>query len=503
MLSLICTLVKYTCLFIGSIYGFFRLAKIKLRPINIIDIPAAVVLATVLYYSTVKFRPLIPLIFLALTCLYTFIRYRKKPIDDVVACTVSCGITVMATAFAFVLSIPFSFLLYKYVSNATVRDVITLLISDAFQLLFVFSIYKIKRFKSGISISDNDGSIDILLLISILSIFFMTFLYADEISNITTQVIFVTFIFCGLTSIILWKKHINDKYKKQIHKRNEEIYEQRITAYEKERDELIKHNAELSKIIHRDNKLIPAITDTVNEIVSDMDGDERLSELSDRLNALYTERNELINSYQNDIDDIPKTDVIALDAALHFIASKAVQNRIVRTVSVGRDCIPPLLDAIPDMTDLTTVICDLGENAVISARGVADGKISIVIKPNSTGSPSVCFYDNGAPFDDKVITAMGRRRITTHKDSGGSGIGLMTMFEILNKYNASYRMSEYPDKSAYSKCVEITFDGKHEFEIVSARNNVKKICQMRGDVDYKKLPIESIEKSDTHCNRTL
>ena len=56
---------------------------------------------------------------------------------------------------------------------------------------------------------------------------------------------------------------------------------------------------------------------------------------------------------------------------------------------------------------------------------------------------------------------MGKKRVTTHKGEGGSGIGLMTMFEILNKYKASYRLDESPDKDGFTKCVKIILDNLH------------------------------------------
>ena len=54
---------------------------------------------------------------------------------------------------------------------------------------------------------------------------------------------------------------------------------------------------------------------------------------------------------------------------------------------------------------------------------------------------------------------MGRKKITTHKDSGGSGIGLYTTFEILKRHKASFILDETIDSDIFVKKISILFDG--------------------------------------------
>ena len=74
-------------------------------------------------------------------------------------------------------------------------------------------------------------------------------------------------------------------------------------------------------------------------------------------------------------------------------------------------------------------------------------------------------FDSGEPFDDKVKKKLGRLRVTTHKDEGGSGIGMMTTFEILKKYKASFTIDEQIDNGTYTKKVCVCFDGKGNIKI--------------------------------------
>lgn len=465
MLEDILAISKYSVLFIGSFYGYFKLSKTKFRLINLLDFFVAIIFSIGLYYATKKLRLLIPICFSLLTCVYIILRVRQSILNTVTICVVSCGITIVTMAFAFIVSIPLGYLMYLITPNDTIRNCVVALLTDIFQLLFIFLIYKIKRFKSGISIQDNDGNIELLILVSILSIFLLTLIYSENAAHSPFEIILLTLIFCGLGLIIWWKKYVTNRYHTQIYKRNETLYEDRIEEYESERNNLLNQNAELSKIIHRDNKLIPAMVMAVKELISNSPDNAELSVLLNQLEELSAEHKEIIDSYQAKSDILPKTNVIPIDAVLHYILSKAKQNDIEFNVNLVNDCIPDLLSKITDMTDLTTILCDLGENAVIATKNISESKILIVFDYAESNAPRICVFDNGPLFDEKVIDNMGKKRITTHKDDGGSGIGLMTLFEILNKYNASFCLDERQNNK-FTKCIRLTFDNLHTIDII-------------------------------------
>ncbi len=461
----ILAITKYTVLFIGSFYGYFKLSKTKFRLINLLDFFVAIIFSIGLYFATKQLRLLIPICFSLLTCLYFICRVRHSYLNTVTICVISCGITFVTMAFAFVASLPLNYLFFLIIPNTTIRDCIAILASDFLQLLFIFLIYKIKRFKSGISINYNDGSIELLLLASILSIFLLTLTYTDDAAHSPFEIIVLTLIFCGLGFIIWWKKYVTNRYHTQIYKRNENLYESRIKEYEDERNNLLNQNAELSKIIHRDNKLIPAMVMAVKELINTAPENAELSVLLEQLQELSSEHQEIINSYQKEYDDLPKVDSIPIDAVLHYILSKAKQFNIEFTANLSNDCIHDLISKVTDITDLTTILCDLGENAIIATKNISESKIFIAFEYSESNAPRICVYDNGPLFEEKVIANIGKKRITTHKGDGGSGIGLMTLFEILNKYNASFRLDER-QKEKFTKCIQLTFDNLHNINFL-------------------------------------
>lgn len=480
MLQDLMAIAKYSVMFIGSLFGFLRLSRIKLRPINLLDLVVAVLLAAGLRYATKYVQVLVPTGYLLLTALYAFLRYRRSVTDAAIIGTIACGLGIVIMIVSLALSVPFDFLIYKYVADELAWSCSTAVVICAIQLAVTFLFYNIKRLKSGIAVSNNNGSIEILLLLGIASIFLMTLFYVYDIAKSFTEVIMIAIVFCGLALIVWWKKHITGNYQKQLFKRNEQLYEHRIEEYEKERSELLRQNEELSKIIHRDNKLIPAMMLAVKDVIATAPSAEA-TELLARLEELSSERENMIEVYSVGACALPKTDVIALNTVLHFIYSKAKQAGVELSVTVGDDCIGKLSESIPDMTDLSTVLCDLGENAVISAKAEPSGMVGIEFGLTGSGEPYFCFYDNGKPFDEKVLSDMGRKRVTTHKSDGGSGIGLMTLFEILRKYNASFCLDERRSESVYSKCIKIAFDGRRDVRIATERERVKRIAALRPD----------------------
>jgi len=63
-----------------------------------------------------------------------------------------------------------------------------------------------------------------------------------------------------------------------------------------------------------------------------------------------------------------------------------------------------------------------------------------------------------------VLEKLGQQRITTHKNEGGSGIGMMTVCEICRKYYASLRIIPIKD-DIFSKSVSVIFDRAYSMPI--------------------------------------
>jgi signal transduction histidine kinase len=79
-------------------------------------------------------------------------------------------------------------------------------------------------------------------------------------------------------------------------------------------------------------------------------------------------------------------------------------------------------------------------------------------------------FDSGIPFEVDTLERLGTERVTTHSDTGGSGIGFMTTFQTMQEYNASLIIDEQkPSAVDYSKSVSVRFDNKNQYIIKTYR----------------------------------
>ena len=89
---------------------------------------------------------------------------------------------------------------------------------------------------------------------------------------------------------------------------------------------------------------------------------------------------------------------------------------------------------------------------------------------------------------------MGLSRYTTRKKDGGSGIGLMNIFDNIRASNASFTLFEYTNEGDYTKKITISFDGLSEYKIYSSRKSQIRRRMARFDFklyDYDDLNLQA------------
>ncbi|MDE7422754.1 MAG: GHKL domain-containing protein [Lachnospiraceae bacterium] len=128
------------------------------------------------------------------------------------------------------------------------------------------------------------------------------------------------------------------------------------------------------------------------------------------------------------------------------------------------------LEEIMEEQDFLTLLADLLENALIATRHGKGTQILLHIGLiNKCYSISV--WDTGIPFTKETLLHFGRKQYTTHKKDGGSGIGLMSTYELLQKYQASIQIEEFiGNEKMYQKKVSILFDGNCEYHLHTKRD---------------------------------
>ena len=130
---------------------------------------------------------------------------------------------------------------------------------------------------------------------------------------------------------------------------------------------------------------------------------------------------------------------------------------------------------------LCTLIADMLENALIATKNCDIRNIHFGFDVED-GFYALNFVDSGIPFAPEIYMDMGIQRHTTHQDTGGSGIGLMTTFEIVKKHRASFVIDEKLNNDFYTKKLTISFDRLNQVYIKSRRKEVLELSSQRLDI---------------------
>lgn len=356
------------------------------------------------------------------------------------------------------------------------------------QMLLIQRLFLLRRFKKGMpflyhSNFKNSGFfLCILLLLS-------SVLYRTGASNYIKAAIYATLICsCGFLLFLCWFKRLRRSYLEKLKAKEIESLKLEVLKLQEEVSSLKQNNSELSKLIHKDNKLIPAMEYTVkalseSAVFPDEAVGKQAKDLLERLDSISKERNGILTSYESTYKHATQTGVISIDAMCQYMAQKALAQGVsLQFAFVGS--VKYLTDTIIDENKLTTLIADLLENALIAMK-TSENKSALLSLGIENDIYTLSIYDSGVAFEPETIRNFGIKRFTTHQKDGGSGIGLMTIYEILGKYKASFILDETIKNSTYTKVISICYDGLSQVRIKSIRPEIVSLSMVRGDFIFE------------------
>lgn len=485
MIDFIINVFRFLVMLACSLYAYVKITDSKLKPIHLLYIPAFAVCSAGLHFVWVYFRLAVPVALLFICVLAFFIGFRRRFYSTLSLSTMALGMTVFFMAVSTAIASLAMLLLDRFIPE-NFKDLFIVSIFSVLMILLTLLIFKIKKIKKRIVPITNDDVYEKLLFISVLSIFGMTLTFTTDREATFLEIGFIFISFCCLSIILGWRKMTANSYRKNILDRNVEVLEYSAREYNAERERLAEQNRELAKIIHRDNKLLPAMELSVRSLLERYPDDKQAKELLQGLNKLFAERANAVESFRSEATILQTSGDVTIDSVLGFLNAKAADYKVEFTAEAEEGAVEFFREQFKELTDFNAILCDLGENALIAAKHVENGKVKAVLD-YAGGIATLKLYDNGALFDEKVIAEMGRTEITTHKNDGGSGIGLVTAFKILKKYSASICIDEVLADDAckadgYAKCIVIRADGNGLRVIKTSRDSVKKIAASRSDL---------------------
>lgn len=339
------------------------------------------------------------------------------------------------------------------------------LILGLLQLLGVICLFRTRRLSHGLSFLWNPENNDAGIFIGASILTAVSFLSLNQDTHFIYLVLIFSVLIWGTALLFWWRERITRKYLEQIHTRTTCELQETISKDQKEIAHLRQQNEALAGMIHKDNKLIPAMEHSIRELLHSAAGEsgsaslqKKSANLLKELESVFQDRQGLLRNYEAAEKQIPSTGITSIDILLSYMLQKAAEQHVDFDVTIPENILP-VTKQIPG-EDLRTLLADLLENALISASENETKKVLLAIG-HKNNFYMMEIYDSGPPFSREVLSHLGLGPVTTHKEEGGSGIGLMTILALCAKYSASFAIEDLSGSLSclYSKKVSVRFDG--------------------------------------------
>ena len=397
---------------------------------------------------------------------------------------------------AFIFSLLIEMLLVNLIKikNSTVNFILTFIIETVILMIF----FNIKRFKKGFAFLDNNVNSEytnaIVINVSVV-IILAYYVFGNYYGNLTKQLL-ICFIVLSIIMIIIVIKTLTLYYKQKLLAKNIEDYKSEIALKDAQIKSLSDEKYKISKLNHefynRQKALIhkvEEITSMNTEIADELDLSKQINDLTKE----YTDKAQEIKT----LDKLPTTGIVEIDDMFKHMQSECDSKKIQFNLKINGNIYHMINNKIPQ-SRLVTLIGDHLRDAIIAIDFSNNTFKSILaVLGENNGVYEFCVFDTGIEFKIDTLLNLGLKPATTHKDSGGTGIGFMTTFETMKETKASLIIDEMREMSNtdYTKSVTIRFDGKNEYRIKSYRSD-----EIKRKMKDNRIIIENKKGSSTQWN---
>lgn len=356
--------------------------------------------------------------------------------------------------------------------NVTINLIITLFLEGA----IIFRIKKIKRLKNGLSFLQSKNEY-IEIVVSIMA--FILVLVYGLISYNNERIykyLYFYYITLSILIVLIIQKTMVMYYKQKLIDDTINQYQKELKEKDEKIEKLTKENYRASKINHefynRQKSLEYMVKNSLTnyniELGEDVDILSKIKNLTEEHSNKVSEDKILLKLETTGIDEV--------DEMFTYMQQECIKNNIEFKLKINGN-IYPLINNYITKSQLVTLIGDHLRDAIIAINfSNKSNKKIFVILGTKENCYELCIYDSGIEFEIQTLLKLGMEPITTHKNSGGTGIGFMTTFETLKECKASLIIEEYGDNIEYTKLVKFKFDKKSEYKICSYRSDeIKKL----------------------------
>ena len=475
-------IIKTFFINILSILVFLKINNYKiLKNIDKIKVGLTVIIISCIYYVLKKYLDSLTLsiivYFVEVICLsnITNLKLNRVLIATIISIVIVYFILGIAVALEFLLQTIFK-----------IQNTITnLLLVFAIEFLIILMLLKLKRLKNGLSFLQRDNEYIEITIVNISAVMILLYgLIGNELNKI--KHIYFYFLVLGILTAVIIQKTLIMYYKQKLLKDTIKQYETELEEKEKTIKKLSNEKYEISRINHEFYNRQKALELKVKEFTSETSNEIGILDRIENLTKEYSQNLQNIKGKEK----LPLTNIPEIDDMFSYMQSECNNNNIDFKLQI-RGEIYYLVNNIIPTNKLETLIGDLLRNAIIAINSSESKYKSILtILGIKEECYELCICDSGIEFEINTLLKLGLERATTHKETGGSGIGFMTTFKTLEETKASLIIEEKHEmqENDYTKAIKIRFDGKNEYKIISYRaDSIKEKCK-----EEKRIIIDKI-----------
>ena len=378
------------------------------------------------------------------------------------------------------------------------NQTIDLILALAIEAIFLKCIMNLKRIKNGLSFLKDQVENEYFALMFMeisANIIFIYCIFVNSNDEFSWNILAMFFVL-SIIMVIMIQRTLALYYKQKLLAKNIEDYKSEIALKDAQIKSLSDEKYKISKLNHefynRQKALIhkvEEITSMNTEIADELDLSKQINDLTKE----YTDKAQEIKT----LDKLPTTGIVEIDDMFKYMQSECDSKKIQFNLKINGNIYHMINNKIPQ-SRLVTLIGDHLRDAIIAIDFSNNTFKSILaVLGENNGVYEFCVFDTGIEFKIDTLLNLGLKPATTHKDSGGTGIGFMTTFETMKETKASLIIDEMREMSNtdYTKSVTIRFDGKNEYRIKSYRSD-----EIKKKMKDNRIIIENKKGSSTQWN---